>query len=70
MTPARMGRPPALTRAQIARVVIEVGFENLTMAAVRDRLGVGHNLQDVKRILQEVNSPSFYVCIEDRKSVV
>ena len=42
MTPARMGRPPALTRAQIARVVIEVGFENLTMAAVRDRLGVGH----------------------------
>lgn len=42
MTPAaRMGRPPALTRAQIAQAVLEVGFADLTFAAVRERLGVG-----------------------------
>ncbi|MFV0429563.1 MAG: TetR/AcrR family transcriptional regulator [Arachnia sp.] len=39
---ARMGRPPVLTREAIARAVIDVGFTNLTVAAVRDRLGVGH----------------------------
>ncbi len=40
-TTARMGRPPALTREAIAHAVIDVGFTGLTVAAVRDRLGVG-----------------------------
>lgn len=40
-TKARRGRPPSLTREQIAKTVLEVGFANLTFAAVRDRLGVG-----------------------------
>lgn len=40
-TATRMGRPPALTREAIAHAVIDVGFTNLTVAAVRDRLGVG-----------------------------
>ena len=38
---ARRGRPPSLTREQIAKTVLDVGFANLTFAAVRDRLGVG-----------------------------
>ena len=38
---ARRGRPPSLTREQIAKAVLDVGFANLTFAAVRDRLGVG-----------------------------
>ncbi len=44
MTPAqraRMGRPPVLTPEAIARAVLEVGFADLTFAAVRERLGVG-----------------------------
>lgn len=41
MNAIRMGRPPALNREAIAHAVIEVGFTNLTVAAVRDRLGVG-----------------------------
>ena len=40
-TAARMGRPPILTREAIAQAVIDVGFTNLTVAAVRDHLGVG-----------------------------
>ena len=40
-TPARRGRPPALTREAIARAVLDVGFPALTFAAVRERLGVG-----------------------------
>ncbi len=36
-----MGRPPVLTREVIADAVIDVGFTGLTVAAVRDRLGVG-----------------------------
>ncbi len=40
-SPARIGRPPALTQEVIARAVIDVGFEDLTVAAVRNRLGVG-----------------------------
>lgn len=39
--PARRGRPPVLTRDAIARAVLDVGFVDLTFAAVRDRLGVG-----------------------------
>lgn len=42
MTPAaRMGRPPALDQDRIAEAVLDVGFDELTFAAVRDRLGVG-----------------------------
>lgn len=41
MTSIRIGRPPILTRAAIAQAVIDVGFADLTIAAVRDRLGVG-----------------------------
>lgn len=41
MTTTRRGRPPALNREAIAHAVIDVGFTNLTVAAVRDRLGVG-----------------------------
>ncbi len=40
-TTSRMGRPPALTREMIAHAVIEIGFADLTVAAVRERLGVG-----------------------------
>ncbi len=40
---ARRGRPPSLTREQIAKTVLDVGFANLTFAAVRDRLGVGNH---------------------------
>lgn len=39
--PARRGRPPRLTREQIADAVLAVGFAELTFAAVRERLGVG-----------------------------
>lgn len=43
MSPAagRRGRPPRVTREQIAEAVLEVGFPGLTFAAVRQRLGVG-----------------------------
>lgn len=37
----RIGRPPALTRAQVADAVIAIGFVDLTFAAVRQRLEVG-----------------------------
>lgn len=38
---ARRGRPPRVTRADIAAAVLDVGFADLTFAAVRERLGVG-----------------------------
>lgn len=38
---ARMGRPPVLTREAVARAVLDVGFAELTFAAVRDCLRVG-----------------------------
>ncbi|QOC92834.1 TetR/AcrR family transcriptional regulator [Micromonospora craniellae] len=42
-TPRRRGRPPSVSRETIARAVIDVGFPNLTFAAVRRRLGVGES---------------------------
>lgn len=41
MAASRMGRPPLLNRNAIAHAVIDVGFINLTVAAVREHLGVG-----------------------------
>jgi AcrR family transcriptional regulator len=42
--PRRPGRPRrrVLSRDAIADAVIEVGFENLTLVAVAERLGVTH----------------------------
>jgi AcrR family transcriptional regulator len=40
---ARRGRPPSITRDDVARAVLEVGFRDLTFAAVYDRLGVSEN---------------------------
>lgn len=37
----RRGRPPRLTREEIARAVLEIGFDGLTLTAVRERLDVG-----------------------------
>lgn len=39
----RRGRPPRLTRGDIATAVLDVGFAELTFAAVRERLGVGES---------------------------
>src|SRR4051812_38005569 len=36
----RRGRPPRISRAQIAEAALEVGLADLTMAAVADELGV------------------------------
>lgn len=38
----RRGRPPRLSRDQLVDAACELGIENLTMAAVADRLGVTH----------------------------
>ncbi|MFT3663190.1 MAG: TetR family transcriptional regulator [Gordonia sp. (in: high G+C Gram-positive bacteria)] len=38
---SRMGRPRVLTREAIVHAVLDVGFADLTVAAVRQRLGVG-----------------------------
>ena len=38
----RRGRPPRLSRDQIVDAACELGIENLTMAAVAERLGVTH----------------------------
>lgn len=38
-TQSRRGRPPRITHDQIAQAVIDVGFPNLTFAAVREKLG-------------------------------
>lgn len=38
----RRGRQPVLSRERIAEAVLAVGFEDLTMVAVADRLGVTH----------------------------
>lgn len=40
---ARRGRPPRISRDDIARTVLDVGFNELTFAAVRDRLGIGES---------------------------
>ncbi|MDO5082144.1 TetR/AcrR family transcriptional regulator [Arachnia propionica] len=40
-TGRRRGRPPRLSREEVAEAVLEVGFPDLTFAAVRQRLGVG-----------------------------
>ncbi|MDI6024018.1 TetR family transcriptional regulator [Leucobacter sp. UT-8R-CII-1-4] len=40
---ARRGRPPRITRDDIAAAVLEVGFAQLTFAAVRERLSVGES---------------------------
>ena len=40
-TQSRRGRPPRITHDQIAQAVIDVGFPNLTFAAVREKLGGG-----------------------------
>jgi AcrR family transcriptional regulator len=37
----RRGRPPALTTDAIAQTVLDIGFSNLTVTEVRNRLGVG-----------------------------
>ena len=42
-TQSRRGRPPRITHDQIAQAVIDVGFPNLTFAAVREKLGVGES---------------------------
>lgn len=39
----RRGRPPRISREDIAAAVLEVGFAELTFAAVRERLGVGES---------------------------
>ncbi|RRD49705.1 TetR/AcrR family transcriptional regulator [Arachnia propionica] len=39
----RRGRPPRLTADDIGEAVLAVGFDRLTFAAVRDRLGVGES---------------------------
>lgn len=39
----RRGRPPRVSRDDIAAAVLEVGFAGLTFAAVRERLGVGES---------------------------
>lgn len=39
----RRGRPPRLTRDDIASAVLEVGFAGLTFGAVRERLGVSES---------------------------
>lgn len=38
----RRGRPPQISRERIVEAAFELGFENLTMAAVAARLGVTH----------------------------
>ena len=38
----RRGRPPRISRDHIVDAACEVGIENLTMAAVAERLGVTH----------------------------
>lgn len=38
----RRGRPPRLSRDQLVDAACELGIENLTMAAVAERLGVTH----------------------------
>ena len=40
---ARRGRPPRLSQDAVAQAVLEVGFPQLTFAAVRERLGVGES---------------------------
>lgn len=40
---ARRGRPPRISRDDIAAAVLAVGFAELTFAAVRERLGVGES---------------------------
>jgi len=42
-TQSRRGRPPRITHDQIAQAVIDVGFPNLTFAAVREKRGVGES---------------------------
>lgn len=44
-TPAgrRPGRPPSLTREQVARAALACGFDELSMPAVARRLGVSHS---------------------------
>ncbi|MEV0614228.1 TetR/AcrR family transcriptional regulator [Nonomuraea sp. NPDC050404] len=37
------GRPPRITRAAIADAALAIGFDNLTLALVADRLGVAHS---------------------------
>ena len=39
----RRGRPPRIGREDIAAAVLDVGFSELTFAAVRERLGVGES---------------------------
>lgn len=41
MSPEQRGRPPVLTLEAIAEAAVAIGFEQLTMAAIRARLGVG-----------------------------
>ncbi len=38
----RRGRPPRINRERIVEAAFELGIENLTMAAVAERLGVSH----------------------------
>lgn len=40
---ARRGRPPRISRDDISRTVLAVGFDTLTFAAVREQLGVGES---------------------------
>jgi AcrR family transcriptional regulator len=40
--PRPVGRPPRLSRDQIVAAALDVGIENLTMAAVADRLDTSH----------------------------
>ncbi|MEU5691908.1 TetR/AcrR family transcriptional regulator [Actinosynnema sp. NPDC020468] len=39
----RPGRPPSLTRDDVARAALDEGMENLSMPSVARRLGVGHS---------------------------
>lgn len=40
--PRPVGRPPRLSRDQIVAAALDIGIENLTMAAVADRLATSH----------------------------
>jgi AcrR family transcriptional regulator len=39
-SPSRIGRPPRIDRASIARAVLELGFDNVTMKRAAEHLGV------------------------------